>query len=127
MNLMPIAKLLHDKGIGKLESSIFINMIPASATNGILLRNPLAGTKIDYEMQGYLNAEFQVIVRATNYPLGEETMKKIFAALTLDKAAVHGLNITLCYPTFEPVVYPLSDGNLLEFSTDFRIVGSEVN
>lgn len=125
MNLIPFAQRLHDLKIGTLEKTIFINMIPISANNGILLRNPLVGTKINYEMKGYLNTEFQVIVRASNYKIGEDLMKRVFDALTLDNTSVHGYRVTLCYPTFEPVVYPLSDGNLLEFSTDFHIVCHE--
>lgn len=126
MNLMPIAKLLEEQKVGKLAQSIFLNMIPIKANNGILLRNPLVGTRIDYEMTGYINTEFQVIVRATNYELGEQNMRKVFKALTLEDTKLDGLHVTHCYPVFEPVVYPLSDGNLLEFSTDFRFVGYEV-
>lgn len=125
MNLLPIARHLEAQKVGKLAQDLFINMIPAKANNGILLRNPLVGTRIDYEMTGYINTEFQVIVRATNYELGEQQMKKVFAALTIENVKLDTLYVKMCYPLFEPVVYPLSDGNLLEFSTDFRFVGHQ--
>lgn len=125
MNLLPIARHLEAQKVGKLAQDLFINMIPAKANNGILLRNPLAGTRIDYEMTGYINTEFQVIVRATNYELGEQQMKKVFAALTIENVKLDALYVKMCYPQFEPVVYPLSDGNLLEFSTEFRFVGHQ--
>lgn len=125
MNLLPIARHLEAQKVGKLAQDLFMNMIPAKANNGILLRNPLAGTRIDYEMTGYINTEFQVIVRATNYELGEQQMEKVFAALTIENVKLDTLYVKMCYPLFEPVVYPLSDGNLLEFSTDFRFVGHQ--
>lgn len=126
MNLHQIAEHLELSGVGVRAKTIFTNMIPINVNNGILLRNPLVGTKIDYELIGYIHSEFQIIVRASGYDSGEALMKKAFQALTLSQRTLGNLHIQECYPMFEPVVYPLSDGNLLEFSTDFRIVGYEV-
>lgn len=126
MNLMPIANYLAKLNVGVVAKSLFINMIPINVKEGILLRNPLVGTRIDYEMRGRINTEFQVIVRVPDYVKGEVLMKKIFEALTIDNKTIDGYHITVCYPQFEPVVYPLSEGNLLEFSTDFQIVCHEV-
>ncbi len=121
MNLVPLGLRLEANGAGKIRESIFINMIPIRVNNGILLRNPLVGTAIDYEMKGYYRTEFQVIVRAANYESGESLMQKVFQILTLEETQVGDMHIKHCYPRFEPVVYPISDGNLLEFSTDFNI------
>ena len=123
MNLMHLCHHLEQAQLGKVGTSIFLNMIPINVNKGILLRNPLVGTRIDYELSGHINTEFQVIVRTTSYEHGEELMNKVFAALTLDQVAVGDLFVSMCYPQFQPVVYPLSDGNLLELSTDFTFVG----
>ncbi|MGQ1580357.1 phage tail terminator protein (plasmid) [Acinetobacter baumannii] len=76
--------------------------MPISVTNGILLRNPINGTKIDHELKGHYNTEFKVIVRTTNYETGYKLMKKVFKLLTLDNHFVEGMHIKQCYPDNEP-------------------------
>lgn len=117
MNLMPIAEFLEEEDFGKMGDSIFINMIPADAPRGILLRNDLSGTPIDYELPGYFKTNFQVIVRSENFVEGEERINAILAALTLRDRRLGNMHINYMRPRTEPVVFPLSVGNLLEFAT----------
>ena len=63
MNLMPLITLLQTSGLGVPGQTIFLNMMPAEADSAILLRNPLSGTKIDYELPDYYRSQFQLIVR----------------------------------------------------------------
>lgn len=121
MNLLPLAARLEEKQVGHLGKTLFVNMIPATCSQGILLRNNLTGTHIDYELPNYYRASFQVIARAGNYPTGEVLMKAAFTALTMQEQRVGDMHFIYCRPQTEPVVFPLSKGNLLEFSAYFDV------
>ncbi len=116
MNLMPVAERLESATLGVRGKTIFINMIPAEAPKGILLRNDLRGTHIDHELPGYYKGFFQLIVRAPNYTAGEELIKEAIAALTVVETQVGTQHFRYIRPKTLPVVFPLSKGALLEFS-----------
>lgn len=121
MNLLPLAEKLEADGVGVMTDTIFINMIPAEAPTGVLLRNPLQGTQIDYELPGFYKTEFKVIARATTYPEGEALIQAVFDSLTVIEAQVGPMYVKHMRPRTKPVVFPLSKGNLLEFSADFDV------
>ena len=125
--LLSIAQILSDAGIASTGESLFINMMPISVSNGVLLRNPINGTKIDYEINGHYNTEFKVIVRTTNYQTGADMMTAIFEALTLTNETLEDISIKQCYPDNEPISYPISEGNILELATDFKIAFGIIN
>ena len=122
MNLKPLIERLVERKVGTPGRTLFINMIPADATRGVLLRNPLVGTKINYELPGYYKTEFQLIARAGSYEVGEALIEKAIAALTIGHGERLG-NYVFRYsrPQTEPSAYPLSKGNLLEFAVDFDV------
>ena len=122
MNLFPIAQTIEEAGLGVMADTIFINMIPVDCQEGILVRNKLSGTQIDYELPGYYKTRFQVIVRTRTVPAGEEVMSQIFDALTLCEASVYEMYVRYCRPVTMPITFPLSKGNLLEIAADFEIV-----
>ena len=121
MNLLPLATELQTKKIGTMGKTIFINMLPIDVPVGVLLRNSLNGTEIDYELPGYFRTEFQVIVRASSYPAGEALMEKVFNTLTFNDRQLGNMHFNYMRPHTEPAVFPLSDGNLLEFSARFDV------
>jgi hypothetical protein len=119
MNLVPLAEKLEEDGIGVVADTVFVNMIPADTPKGVLLRNKLVGTQIDYELPGFYKTNFQVIVRARTYPEGEALVKKVFGSLTMYETQLGTMYVKFMRPKTKAVVYPLSKGNLLEFSADF--------
>lgn len=125
MNLLPIAEKLEVDGVGVMTDTIFINMIPAEAPTGVLLRNPLQGTEIDYELPGYYKTTFRVIARAKSYPEGEALIQAVFDSLTVLNAQVGSMFVKYMRPKTKPVVFPISKGNLLEFSADFSVCFTE--
>lgn len=125
MNLMPIAEKLEADGVGVMAETIFINMIPAEAPTGVLLRNPLQGTEIDYELPGFYKTTFKVICRSATYPDGDALIQAVIASLTVVEAQVGSMYVKHMRPKTKPVVFPLSKGNLLEFSADFSICFTE--
>lgn len=121
MNLLPLAEHLQTNKVGTMGKTIYINMLPIGVPLAVLLRNSLTGTEIDYELPGYSKAQFQSIVRAPGYPQGEALMEKLTAALTLNDVTIGPYHFNYCRPRTEPVVFPLSEGNLLEFSVYFDV------
>lgn len=125
MNLLPVAEKLEADGVGVMADTIFINMIPAEAPTGVLLRNPLAGTQIDYELPGFYKTQFKVICRAPNYAEGEALIQAVFDSLTVAETQVGTMYVKHMRPKTKPAVFPLSKGNLLEFAADFDICFTE--
>lgn len=118
MNLLPLADLLETAGLGTKGGTLFIDMLPAEATQAILLRNPLSGTPIDHELPGYYQSHLQMIVRtpAGKYADAEALIAAATAALTVSEQRIGSMFFNYMRPKTLPVVYPLSKGNLLEFS-----------
>lgn len=118
--------MINNAGIAQLGTTLFINKMPLSVNNGILLRNPINGTKIDHELKGHYNTEFKVIVRTTSYEDGYVLMRKVFKLLTLDNYVIEDMHIKHCYPDNEPIEYPISEGNMIELASDFKIAFGEI-
>lgn len=124
--LVALAQHITDSGIASQEEDLFINMMPAKVSNGVLLRNPINGTKINYEIVGHYNTEFKVIVRTTSFANGDTRMRELFALLTISNQKIGNIMVKHCYPDNEPISYPISEGNIIELATDFKLVCSEV-
>jgi hypothetical protein len=121
MNLMPLVNLLQDTGLGTQGTDLFVHMMPAEAERATLLRTPLSGTKIDYELPGFYKTQFQLIVRvpAADYDTGDQLVADVTAALTMQEQQVEDMFFNYSRPRTEPVPFPLSKGNLIEFNVMF--------
>lgn len=117
MNLNPLVNLIIAADLGVPGESLFMNMMPMEAESAILLRNPLSGTKIDYELPGFYMTQFQLIVRSHSYIIGEKLIKDVIKTLTFKyDTQVEDHLFKYCRPNAMPAVFPLSKGNLLEFN-----------
>ncbi len=121
MNLIDLAAYLETNGLGIQGKSIFVNQMPVECQSGLMLRSPLKGTQIDYELPGFYKGSFQLTVRAPNYAVGSLNIANITAALTLKNTVIGSYSYNYIRPTNLPVVFPLSKGNLLELSVDFEV------
>ena len=119
MNLMPIANRIHATSLGTKGVDLFIRMMPAEAANAILLRDPLSGTKINHELPNYFHTEFQLIVRATGYEAGQTTSDAVIALLTFGELTLETQAFKYCRPRTLASAFPLSKGNLVEYSVMF--------
>ena len=121
MNLSPLMNRLVTLGLGVKGDDLFLNMLPADATQGVLLRGSLSGTPINYEMPGYFKTTFTLIVRvpAADYEAGLVLMKNVTNALTIENLQVENQFFNFVRPRTQPVTFPLSNGTALEISTRF--------
>lgn len=122
MNVQGVVQYLHDQGLAVIGSDLFIHHMPESVNEGILVIGPESGTMIDHHLPGYRRTSFQLIIRANEYGSGEERAEKISESLTGDGISMQGMYVKRVHPRHEPIVFPSSKGDLLEFSVNFDIV-----
>lgn len=115
MNLISIVKYLEEQGLGIEGKTIFINAFPANVSEGILIRPPLNGFRLDQSMPGYIKGFFGVAVRSPSYTkavqLGESAAKALSWA---GEREYQGILFKRLFPESTPATYPLSDGGLVE-------------
>lgn len=123
MNLEAIANYLVTQGVGISGQSLFVYRMPPAINEGILLISDLKGTEIDYELPGFKRTTFQAIVRHTEHVAGRALADLVSSTLTLENGFVlSNLLVRYIRPRHEPVMYPVSEGDYLEFSVNFDAV-----
>lgn len=122
MNAMPLIDRLEAAAIGVKGTSLFLNMMPTECELGVLLKPPLNGTQIDYELPGYFKTRLQVVARSHDYAEGLDLCKRAVAALLITSDTVVGpMTIRFLRPKHQPVAFPLSEGNFIEFNVSMEI------
>lgn len=123
MKLEPIAQHLVTEDVAEGGVDLFVYRMPAQIKQGILLIGDLGGTEIDHELPGYKRTSFQAIIRHTELVEGMELANLVLKTLTLsDNTILDNLLFRYVLPRHEPVVYPVSEGDYLEFSVNFDAV-----
>lgn len=127
IDFLALAKRLEEKGCGKCAKDIFVDTLPSESSMGIVLRSSISGDTIDYELPGFMKATFRLIARAANHGIGQEMLQKATDALYIELSEVVGsMNVRICRPITTPMIFPLSNGNLREFSVNMRIIYDEL-
>jgi hypothetical protein len=121
VNIVPFAARLEAAGLGIQGQSIFINQFPAETITGILLRERVAGAKLDPELPGYIKFQFQLIVRSNSYESGQALVTQAAKALQISNAQLDTLFINYCRPAISPVGYPISNGEQTEFNCNINV------
>lgn len=121
MDMMPIANKLEVEGLGAQGTSLFINFMPMECKQGILLRSPLSGTPVDFEMPGYYKTRFQVIVRGHDYAAAMELMENVMRTLCLFEQDLDDTFVKHMRPATLPVTFPVSVGNFYEINCHFDV------
>lgn len=126
MNPIPLVNRLVAQSVGVVGKSLFLSMMPTECQLGVLLRPPLTGTKIDYELPGYYKTTIQIISRSHDYLEGLELMNKAVSALTIHTdTQLDGMLVRYLRPRHKPVSFPVSEGNFIEFSVSMEICFNE--
>ena len=124
MNLQELANYLSDGGIVTQGKDLFIHNMPAKVDSGVLLRGKLTGTPINHELPGYRRTGFQAVIRHTDYKEGFELAETVSSELTFKggDTVLGSIVVKHILPKHEPVVFPVSEGDFLEFSVNFDAV-----
>ena len=119
MILEAVAEFLKSERVAVGGKDLFIHEMPSKVSIGVLLLTPLSGTTINHELPKYRTAGFQVIVRHTDHVNGRLLVDQVMASLTMANVTLGGLKVNFIRPKHEPVVYPTSEGDFLEFSVNY--------
>jgi hypothetical protein len=123
MDLKPLIDKLADEGFGIFGTDLFIFQMPPGPRQAIMLRERLQGTPINHELPGYFRTIFQMVVRHPSYVDGMALAKQVSAALavTQEGTVVGPQTFNYIRAQTEPVGFPVSEGNLIEFSVFFDV------
>lgn len=122
MRLEAFQDRLHDAGLGTAGVDLFTYAMPASASEGVMLRAAQTPTPINHEMPGYFPAGgFQLVVRALDPDSGFTRVQACIAALDIRAETVGGYRVHHCRPRHLPLVSPQADSAGLEFAVTFDV------
>lgn len=122
MNLEPFANCLQAMDVGVIGNNIFLYNMPNTVHEGILFVAPLSGMKIDPDLPNYRKGKFQVIVRSEAYSDAKELADSVMGVLDFANKVVDNYSVKYVRPRTEPVVFPVSEGDYIEFSLNFNTV-----
>ncbi len=124
MRLEDIAEYLVSLDIGlktrDSEKNLFVNYMGPKIPKGVLIRESYMGTPINHYLPDYFRTSFQIIVRDSDYVEGRRKADMILESLTVKQSRTIGtMSVRQILPRHEPLVYPVSEGNRLEWSMNF--------
>lgn len=126
-----MAARMQSQGVpeyGAAGESLFIHHMPEEVKRGVVLMNPYSGFQIDHELPRYYKGRFEVIVREKDHVEGKQLAKDVAQAITITTSqVVSGLDIRFVRPVNKPVIFPISDGAMLELSTHFEFAYIDLN
>ncbi|WP_051331773.1 minor capsid protein [Methylocaldum szegediense] len=120
MNLLPIADYL------KLQYPmlpIFVHHMPETVETGVLLRIDLPGAKCYPEIPNYRRGDFLMVIRDADPGKGYRLASEIAKLLTWrgPRALDRTFKVMQCVPLRDPIPYPETAGDYIEFAVEFRI------
>lgn len=120
--LEAIADYLETQGHGVIGRDIFVHFMPENVKAGVLLLDPIIGQEIDHYAPGYRNNGFlRLVVRSQTYTEGFERAKDVSEELNFERKQLVGIFMNYIRPRIEPVVFPNSKGDNLEFLVTFDV------
>ena len=133
MQVEQIAAIIAAANLGVSGTTLFVNTMPATVMNGIVVLPSLSGNQIDWELGSRFmnNATFQIIVRVptdkyrVGYNLAESISKTLTIQTDTDISAI-GTDIPACKilymrPKHEIISYPRTQSGYIEFSVNYEM------
>lgn len=124
MNIVPFAQNLQAE-LPDEAANTFVLHMPETVQRGILLLHNLNGAKLYPSLPGYKKAKFQAIVRERDFQSGYDLAKQVMAALEVSRKVIGPLYVHHTTPLHDPVSFPVSKGDYIEFSVNFMTVYTE--
>lgn len=119
MLLTELAKKIEGADIATSGENLFVHEMPSEVKSGVLMLEPLRGFEKDHELPGYRKGRFGVVVRAPDYQTGYPICLAVEKALTLVEADCGAFFVKYCRSVHDPVRFPVSGADLIEFSLHF--------
>ena len=127
MKLELLAQYLDDEDVARQGRDLFVHFMPEEVTEGVMLKARFQPTERMIDLPDYYKTGFQVIIRASNYIDGNAMADRVSSVLTLGQITMGDEDeyqqlFRYIRPLHQPIVYPLSRADLLEFSVNFETV-----
>jgi hypothetical protein len=120
MNLMPFWSILSS---AITDQEIFIYHLPETFSEGVLITHSGNGAKLYADLPDYKRAKFQTVVRSNDYESGYDLAKRVISAFKAVLKYSDGIMlIHFIQPLHDPISFPTSEGNFIEFSVNFETV-----
>ncbi|HGL3854464.1 TPA: minor capsid protein [Klebsiella aerogenes] len=118
-----LAMYLVKMGIGKAGSDIFVDAMPQSVKNAIMVTSSTSGIAVDDELRGFFLDSMLVVVRDVSLPAAQKKMKTISDLLPADNITSNDVFFRMLRPMTLPIVYPRNDGALFEIGLPVEFAG----
>ena len=119
MNLYEVQDYLAAEGVGQIGTTLFAHHMPAPVNEGVLVLSQVPQER-DQLIDNYYRGEFQVVVRSDDRETGRLRCKQIADILDGQRKVMGNTNFLFIRAMHEPMGYPRSEGNNLEFSVNFQ-------
>lgn len=123
MKLEAIATYIESLELGYKGTSLFINEMPVSQNDGILLLDTYYGSAIDHYLPERRVTGFRIAVRSADYVRGKTLAETLVRELTIHgDTQLEGILVRQMLPMNDPRPYRRSVGGFWEFEVDVEIV-----
>ena len=122
MNLAPIVELLEAENFGTIGKDLFRNFMPHDVREGLLVT-----IQMPVEIDRYLNyckGSFQVVARGTDWESPRLVMVDVSKVLCGEGLSLGDMYFYFMRPRHEPLIFPKSEGDLIEASVNFDFIYS---
>lgn len=125
MNLVPFRNTL----IAKIDDQpVYMYRFPETELSGILLLHNMNGAKLDPNLPDLKKGKLQAIIRASknDFESGYALSKRVIATFkAVKRTTIDGVLIHFIEPMSDPIAFPVSKGNFIEFSCNFETAYTE--
>ncbi len=118
MNLFVVADHLTAEGLGVPGKTLFVHHMPSKITQGLLVTQQSMDKRNPYAT-AYVHAAFEITARDVSIENVEATMNSVSDAMTSNGLELDGHYFHYIRPVNTPLVYPVSESDLMEASVLF--------
>lgn len=125
MNLIPFRDVLI---VAITDQPVYMYHFPETELSGILLLHNMNGAKLDPNLPDLKKGKLQAIIRVSrnDFENGYALSKQVIAIFKAVKhIVIDGTLIHFIEPMSDPVPFPVSKGNFIEFSCNFETAYTE--
>lgn len=122
-----IVARLAASGLGIAGKDLFAYHMPETIKQGLVVTSRLEGEEIDEGMGSYRRGTFQIVARSPSFPTSAQLVRRAATAVALRgwqtlpaAGAAPATAVLFIRAQAEPILFPVSDGDLVEASVDFE-------
>jgi len=123
--LEPIIDYLETQGIGLKGKDLFRESMPSTVSRGLLLL-AMDPVQIDSYLGGMRRGTFQIVARSITHDDARSLAYNAMQAIDEAGLVLNGMKFLSLWPVNEPLLFPQSEGDLIEASVYYNFVYAPV-